>query len=84
MDNGRFQKTSIPYHSHLFGIPRAKGGGGGGPLNWESEGMGDTYCTIGIPKAWGGGGYIWNFHREQTSSYTLKMLILWILKSVRK
>lgn len=54
MDNGRFQKTSIPYHSHLFGIPRAKGGGGGS-LNWKSEGMGDTYCMIGIPKAWGEG-----------------------------
>ena len=55
MDNGGFQKTSIPYHSHLFGIPRAKGGGGGGSLNWKSEGMGDTYCMIGIPKAWGEG-----------------------------
>ena len=29
--------------------------GGGGSLNWKSEGMGDTYCMIGIPKAWGEG-----------------------------
>lgn len=36
MDNGRFQKTSIPYHSHLFGIPRAKGGGGG-EVHWTGN-----------------------------------------------
>ena len=27
---------------------------GGRSLNWKSEGMGDNYCTIGIPNAWGG------------------------------
>ena len=40
MDNGQFQKISIPYHSHLSGITRAKGVGRGGPLNRKSEGMG--------------------------------------------
>ena len=75
-----------PYHTTAIFLEfqGQRVGGGGGPFNRETEGMGDTYCTIGIPKAWGGGGYIWNFHREQTSSYTLKMLILWILKSVHK
>ena len=75
-----------PYHTTAIFLEfqgQRVGGGGrfieleiwrnGGYLlyDWNSEGM-------------GGGGYIWNFHREQTSSYTLKMLILWISKSVRK
>ena len=64
MDNGRFQKTSIPYHSHLFGIPRAKGGGGGGGsielgirrhggyllYDWNSEGMGGRGLYLEFPQ----------------------------------
>ena len=62
MDNGRFQKTSIPYHSHLFGIPRAKGGGGEvhwtGNLkewgyllyDWNSEGMGGRGLYLEFPQ----------------------------------
>ena len=47
-----------PYHTTAIFLEfqgQRVGGGGGGSLNWKSEGMGDTYCMIGIPKAWGEG-----------------------------
>ena len=37
VNDGIFRKISI-HHRRLFGIPRARGGGGS--LNWNSEGMG--------------------------------------------
>ena len=46
-----------PYHTTAIFLEfqGQRVGGGGGSLNWKSEGMGDTYCMIGIPKAWGEG-----------------------------
>ena len=74
-----------PYHTTAIFLEfQGQRVGGGRFIELEIWRNGDTYCMIGIPKAWEAGGYIWNFHREQTSSYTLKMLILWILESVRK
>ena len=35
---GQFQKISIHHNGQLFGILRARGGGGS--LNWNSEGKG--------------------------------------------
>ena len=48
MENGRFQKISIPYQGRLLRIPRVRGGS----LNWNSEGMGGI-LTSGILKVWG-------------------------------
>ena len=81
--NGRFQKKTIPLHGWLFGIPRAKGGGGGlwtgnpkawgNTYDWNSEGR----------RHWGGGGGTggsgWNFEKGQPRVYSLKTLILWTL-----
>lgn len=45
-----------PYHTTAIFLEfQGQRVGGGGSLNWKSEGMEDTYCMIGIPKAWGEG-----------------------------
>ena len=50
VDNGRFQKISIPYHGRLLGFPKGRGGsrlwnseGMGGIYDWKSEGMGEFH-----------------------------------------
>ena len=56
MDNGRFQKISIPHQSHLFGIPRAKGGGGGS-IELEIRGHGEILTVrLEFRRHVGGGG----------------------------
>ena len=49
-----------PYHNTAtfleFQGQRVRGWGG--PMNWKSRHGGDTYCMIGIPKAWEAGGLV--------------------------
>ena len=49
-----------PYHNTAtfleFQGQRVRGWGG--PMNWKSRHGGDTYCSIGIPKAWRQGGWL--------------------------
>ena len=78
-----------PYHNTAVFLEfqgQRVGRGGGGSLNWKSKGMKEYLLYDWNSKGMGGGGgvYIWNLHKEQTRGYTMKTLILWILKSVRK
>ena len=75
-----------PYHyTDGFLEFRGQRGGGGGSLNWKSQGRGE-YLRLKFrrPKAlgWGGGGTGgsgWNFEKGQPRVYSLKTLILWTL-----
>lgn len=50
-------------------------------MNWKSEGMGDNYCTIGIPNAWGGGGGL-NLEFPQGTDKNLENTYFMALKSL--
>ena len=52
------------------------GGGGGGVFELEIQRHGGI-LTIGIPKAWGGGGLDLEFLQETDKSVLLKTFIIW-------
>ena len=66
---GRFQKTSVPYHGRLFGIPRARGAlRTGNPKAW-----GDTYEW----NSEGLGGLDLGFTQETDKNVFLESAFLW-------
>ena len=67
-----------PYHTteSFFEFEEQGSGGGGAGVVFELEiQRHGGILTIGIPKAWGGGGWILNFYRRQTRVYSLKHLL---------
>ena len=70
LNNGRFQKISIPYHGRLLGFPKGRGGsrlwnseGMGGIYDWKSEGMAEVHR--------------WDFWSRKCRVSSLKTLLLW-------